>query len=57
MSRFSEREESVRLDVFSTVSEIAMTAVVKAQAGGGGGAQGVELDSILEVDSTSPPRV
>mmetsp|Transcript_22006 Transcript_22006/g.62883 ORF Transcript_22006/g.62883 Transcript_22006/m.62883 type:complete len:1274 (-) Transcript_22006:103-3924(-) len=59
INRFNEREESVKLDVFSTFSEMAQSAVIKNQsflgassqlplAGSGGG--------ILEVARLPPPK-
>eukprot|EP00930_Biecheleria_cincta_P085975 TRINITY_DN75343_c0_g1_i1.p1 TRINITY_DN75343_c0_g1~~TRINITY_DN75343_c0_g1_i1.p1 ORF type:complete len:1277 (-),score=337.39 TRINITY_DN75343_c0_g1_i1:197-4027(-) len=58
ISRFNEREESVKLDVFSTFGEMAQAAVIKSQsfstkpAGVAASAQ----HGMLEVERPPPPK-
>jgi len=63
IARFQEREESVKLDVFSTFADMATTSVIKNQSslGLGGIAQGLPHGSvtstgILEVERPPPPK-
>merc|ERR1719410_457094 len=52
IARFQEREESVKLDVFSTFAEMAQTAVIKSQSSNSTYASGNSADActgILEV--------
>jgi len=58
--RFQEREESVKLDVFTTFAEMAQTAVIKNQSSMGPGSttpvSGAPTQGILEVDRLPPPK-
>eukprot|EP00440_Ansanella_granifera_P031831 gb/GFBE01034542.1/.p1 GENE.gb/GFBE01034542.1/~~gb/GFBE01034542.1/.p1 ORF type:complete len:1280 (+),score=324.01 gb/GFBE01034542.1/:1-3840(+) len=61
ITRFNEREESVKLDVFSTFAEMAQAAVIKAQSSttaalGVGAALTSASSGILEVQRPSPPK-
>eukprot|EP00931_Biecheleriopsis_adriatica_P101392 TRINITY_DN76542_c0_g1_i1.p1 TRINITY_DN76542_c0_g1~~TRINITY_DN76542_c0_g1_i1.p1 ORF type:complete len:1272 (-),score=340.55 TRINITY_DN76542_c0_g1_i1:76-3891(-) len=55
IARFNEREESVKLDVFSTFAEMAQAAVIKSQSiGSAAGAP--TASGILEVEGPLPPK-
>mmetsp|Transcript_8430 Transcript_8430/g.22915 ORF Transcript_8430/g.22915 Transcript_8430/m.22915 type:complete len:1277 (-) Transcript_8430:93-3923(-) len=57
ISRFQEREESVKLDVFTTFAEMATTAVVKSQSLQTLHTSGdAPMTGILEVERPPPPK-
>lgn len=59
ISRFSEREESVKLDVFNTFAEMAQAAVIKVQSPVGPAPHGqppVAATGISEVERSPPPK-
>jgi len=56
IQRFPEREESVRLDVFSTFAEMAQAAVIKGQAASGTATAASAGSWILEVEPPQPPK-
>eukprot|EP00929_Paragymnodinium_shiwhaense_P075115 TRINITY_DN3840_c0_g2_i1.p1 TRINITY_DN3840_c0_g2~~TRINITY_DN3840_c0_g2_i1.p1 ORF type:complete len:1278 (-),score=399.72 TRINITY_DN3840_c0_g2_i1:105-3938(-) len=62
IQRFSEREESVRLDVFHTFAEMAQAAVVKGQATVGpttpssAAALAADSQGMLEIARAAPPK-
>ncbi|CAE7627941.1 CAND1 [Symbiodinium pilosum] len=61
IARFNEREESVKLDVFTTFGEMAQAAVIKTQpflfaATGGASAPSTSSTFILEVERALPPK-
>jgi len=64
ISRFQEREESVKLDVFAAFGEMAQTAVIKNQSFSGIAVRGMmastaaqaETTGILEVERLPPPK-
>jgi len=59
IQRFQEREESVKLDVFSTFAEMAQAAVSKSQASAGIANVGAPTSArswILEVERPPPPK-
>jgi len=58
IGRFAEREESVRLDVFTTFAEMAEAAVIKSQSAVGVAQQASTTmgDSILEITRIPPPK-
>jgi cullin-associated NEDD8-dissociated protein 1 len=63
IQRFQEREESVKLDVFSTFSEMAQAAVIKGQTSArpvtvqlGGVAPSAITPGMLEVERSPPPK-
>mmetsp|Transcript_74560 Transcript_74560/g.230433 ORF Transcript_74560/g.230433 Transcript_74560/m.230433 type:complete len:1277 (+) Transcript_74560:76-3906(+) len=57
IARFQEREESVKLDVFTTFAEMAQTAVVKGQSSKSAAESGDQpMTGILEVERLPPPK-
>mmetsp|Transcript_77181 Transcript_77181/g.213364 ORF Transcript_77181/g.213364 Transcript_77181/m.213364 type:complete len:1277 (-) Transcript_77181:133-3963(-) len=58
ITRFQEREESVKLDVFTTFAEMAQTAVIKGQSSyrHGSATPGQPMSGILEVERLPPPK-
>jgi len=60
IGRFQEREESVKLDVFSTFAEMAQAAVVKGQSqiGQSGSSTNAVIpeSGVLEVERPPPPK-
>eukprot|EP00913_Durusdinium_trenchii_P022482 g21119.t1 len=61
INRFNEREESVKLDVFTTFGEMAQAAVVKTQpflvaSAGAASAHSSSSSFILEVERPAPPK-
>jgi cullin-associated NEDD8-dissociated protein 1 len=56
ISRFQEREESVKLDVFNTYAEMAQAAVIKSHSATVIHAVGLESSGILEVERLPPPK-
>jgi len=60
INRFNEREESVKLDVFTTFGEMAQAAVIKTQpfaaTSGAASARASSSSFILEVERPAPPK-
>jgi len=60
IARFQEREESVKLDVFSTFAEMAQAAVIKTQTMAGPGASAASsagsAGGILDIERVPPPK-
>jgi len=56
-ARFSEREESVKLDVFSTFAEMAQAAVIKSSATTVASPSSLAVTTgILDIERPSPPK-